>query len=143
MKKLIAAALLVVGITAFAQEQTQSPERAEMEKLSPEQRNQNQLKRMTEELNLNADQQVQIGKILAEQSEKREAMKAKREEMKTNQTRPSDEQRAAFKKQREDERNAMNEKMKSILTPEQFEKWKSDREKRESKMMERRGMKSE
>lgn len=45
MKKLFIAALLVVGMTSFAQERKGRPERSEMEQLTPEQRNQLHLKK--------------------------------------------------------------------------------------------------
>lgn len=143
MKKLFLAALLVVGLTTFAQEQNERPKRAGMENLTPEQKNQMHLKRLTSELDLNAKQQIEVGKIIAEQGMKKEAMKAKHQAMKADQKRPTDEERAAFKKQMLDDKNAMNDKMKAILTPEQFEKWKTIREKNQAKRGERKEMKRE
>ena len=78
MKKLFIAALLVVGITSFAQERRATTERAKMEQMTPEQRNQLHLKKMTLELDLNASQQKEISKVIAEQSNKREAKMAER-----------------------------------------------------------------
>ena len=49
-----------------------------MEQMTPEQRNQLLVKKMTLDLDLNAKQQEQAGKIIAEQSAKREAMKTER-----------------------------------------------------------------
>lgn len=129
MKKLFLAALLVVGLTTFAQEQKEKPQRPEMEKLSPEQRSQLQLKKITAELNLNADQQAQVQKLIAEQSAKREALKAKMQQMRDSHEKPSAEDRAMMM----DGKKAMDEKLKSILTPEQFEKWMSRREKNHEK----------
>ncbi len=63
MKKLIIAALLVVGMTSFAQDKKEMGtrhDRAEMEKFTPEQRNQLMLKKMTLELDLNASQQKEM-----------------------------------------------------------------------------------
>ena len=141
MKKLILIALLVVGMTSFAQ--VEKLGKAGMEKLTPEQRQEKQLKRLTTELNLTAEQQSQIGKILAENGEKREAHKAKREEMKAQQVKRTEEQKAAFKKQREEEKAVMNEKMKKILSAEQFEKWNALKEKGKAKMAELKEKKSE
>ena len=135
MKKLILIALLVVvGMTSFAQ--VEKLGKAGMEKLTPEQRQEKHLKRLSAELNLNAEQRVQIGKIMAEQSTKREGMKS-------NQEKPTEEQKAAFKKQREEEKAVMNEKMKKILSAEQFEKWNTLKEKGKAKMAELKEKKSE
>ncbi|PWA04658.1 hypothetical protein [Flavobacterium psychrotolerans] len=143
MKKLFLAALLVVGLTTFAQEQKDKPKRAGMENLTQEQKNQMHLKRLTSELDLNAKQQLEVGKIIAEQGTKKEAMKAKHEAMKAEQKRPTDEERAAIKKQMLDDKNAMNDKMKAVLSPEQFVKWNEIREKNKAKRGERKGMKRE
>lgn len=131
MKKLIIAALLVVGMTTFAQDKKERPKRAQMEKITPEQRQEKQLQRMTTELGLNAKQQEQMKQLLAEQATKREAMmekrEASREEMKK--------QREASRDKMEKQRETMENKMKAILTPEQLAKWKSNQE----KMRERAG----
>lgn len=142
MKKLIIAVLLVVGMTSMAQNGNGKPQRAENEKLSPEQRNQMHLKRMTSDLNLNAKQQEQVGHLFAEHSEKRDALKAKRDANRMNQERPSDEERIAHRNQMLEEKKAFDTKMKSILSPEQYEKWNAlkekNREKRDCKMREKK-----
>ena len=76
MKKLFIVALLAVGMTSFAQEKRTRPESAKMEQMTPEQRNQLHLKKMTLELDLNASQQKEMSKIIAEQSTKRQARMA-------------------------------------------------------------------
>jgi hypothetical protein len=127
MKKLIIAALLVVGLSASAQDKMEKrPDRAEMEKLTPEQRNQLTLKKMTLDLDLTAQQQEQIKPIIEEQSAKREAMRAAR---KANQEQPTTEERAAMKNKMLDEQIAMKDKMKNMLSAEQFEKWNAMKEK--------------
>jgi len=118
-KKLFLAALLVVGLATFAQDKKERPSRAEMEKMSPEQRNELHLKKMTSELDLNAKQQEQISQIISEKSTKREAMKTER------------------KNKMLEEKKEMDEKMKKILTPEQYEKWNANKEKRRGQMKER------
>ena len=70
MKKLIIAALLMTGMASFAQEQ-QHEKKQRMEQLSPEQRNELRLKKLTLELNLNSAQQKEMSKLIAEQSAKR------------------------------------------------------------------------
>lgn len=136
MKKLVLIALLVVGMTSFAQVEKEKLGKAGMEKLTPEQRQEKHLKRLTAELNLNTNQQAQVGKILAENGEKREAMKA-------NQEKPTEEQKSEFKKQRDEEKAVVNEKMKKILSAEQFEKWNALKEKGKVKMAELKEKKSE
>lgn len=120
MKKIIIAALLVVGMTSFAQDRKDMPKRAEMEKFTPEQRNQLMLKKMTLELDLSAKQQEQMKSIIAEKSAEREAMMKDRKE---NKTKLTTEERFARKSKMLDEQIAMKAKMKSILSADQFAKW--------------------
>ena len=131
MKKLFIATLLVVGLSTFAQETKDSnrPENSRNEKrerLSPEERDAKHLKKLTSDLNLTQKQQEQVGKIMAEQGAKREAFRANKKV-----------EHDAMKGKMEEERAATNAKMKAILTPEQFEKWSANNEKRRAEMKER------
>lgn len=140
MKNLIIVALLVVGMSAFAQDRKEMgkrPDRAEMEKLSPEQRNQLMLKKMTLELDLNAKQQEQVGQIIAEQSTKREVMMSHHKEMKENEKKLTADERFTMKSKMLDEQITMKAKIKNILSPEQFEKWNSLKEKYQQRRRER------
>lgn len=126
MKKLIIAALLVIGFSSFAQDQTQPDKKSnkgQKEKMSPEQRSQAQLDKMTTELNLDAKQQEQIKPIIVEQTAKREAMRAER--MAGNSKELTDEERESLKQKRKEEKAAMDNKLKAILSPEQFQKLKT------------------
>lgn len=143
MKKLFLVALVVVSFTAFAQEGLGKPSKDAMEKLTPEQRTEKHLKKLTADLNLNANQQEQVKQILTEQGIKREAFKAKREEYKANNLKPTPEEREALKSKMQEEKNAMDSKMKAILSPEQFEKWISIQEKKKEKMKARMEEKKE
>jgi Spy/CpxP family protein refolding chaperone len=139
MKRFIIVALLIVGLSSFAQEKKVIEKRgdsAPMEKFTPEQRNQLALKKMTLDLDLNAKQQEQMKQIIAEQSAKREAMKASRTE---NKQKPTTDEVFAMKNKRLDEQIAMKNKMKTILSPEQFEKWNALKESREHKRNHPRG----
>lgn len=132
MKKLFIVALLVVGMTSFAQERKAKPERAKMEQLTPEQRDQLQLKKMTLDLDLNASQQKEMSKIIAEQSAKREARMAERKA--TNDVAEKQltaDERFANKNQMLDEQMAMKERMKKILTSDQYKKWDDMRGKKQ------------
>lgn len=126
MKKLLIAALLFVGIASFAQEKR--------ERLTPEQRNEKHLQKLTSELNLDANQQTQVKQLLAERSAKAEKFKEARKDRKDSNVKPTAEEKAAFKKQMEDEVAANDAKMKSILKPDQYTKWKTLQEEKKEKM---------
>lgn len=117
MKKLIVAALLVVGLSTFAQVEKKGKEGKEpMEKMNPGERAEKALKKMTKELKLTDAQQKQIKVLLAEQEAKRADVN--------------------FKPSKED-RMAMKEKVSKILTPEQNEAWEKIQEERKEKMKEK------
>ncbi|CAA9203403.1 hypothetical protein FLA105534_04611 [Flavobacterium bizetiae] len=132
MKKLLIAALLFVGIASFAQEADQKPTREPRERLTPEQRNEKQLKKITSELNLDANQQAQVKKLLADRSAKAEQLREARQAKKDNNVKPTAAEREALKKQIMDEKEANDAKMKAILNADQYKKWTSiQEEKRE------------
>ena len=124
MKKLFIAALLVVGMTSFAQERKARPERAQMEQMTPEQRNQLHLKKMTLELDLNASQQKEMSKIIAEQSAKREARMTERKASKDSVKKQlTADELFAKKSKMLDEQIVMKERIKKILSADQYKKW--------------------
>jgi len=129
MKKIIIAALLFAGMSTYAQDTTASPKRAKMERITPEERQEKQLKRLTADLSLNSDQQLKVKQLLADQALLRE-----------NKVRPKEgsaeeikNQRMALKDNRQINKKVLDEKMKVILTPEQFSKWKTNQQKMEEK----------
>lgn len=130
MKKVFIVAVLAISLSSVAQDRKERPSRGEMEQMTPEQRSQLLVKKMTLELDLNAKQQDQVAKIIAEQSAKREAMraerKAKMEERKIN--------RFEMANKLLDEQIAMKDKMKSILSADQFAKWEALKEKTKERM---------
>lgn len=122
-KKLIIAALLVVSISSFAQDQTKPEKKGQQrERQTPEQRTQNQLDKLTTELSLNTQQQEQIKPILVEQNAKMEAMRAQR--MGGNAKEMTSEERDAFRAKRQEDKKATDAKLQAILTPDQFKKMK-------------------
>lgn len=140
MKKLIIAALLVIGFSSFAQEQKQPEKKSnngQRERMSPEQRNQAQLDKLTTELKLDAKQQEQIKPILAEQTAKLQAMRDQR--MAGNAKELTSEERKVLMQKRTDEKTATDGKLKAILTPEQFKKMKDNEAANREKMREARG----
>lgn len=125
MKKLIIAALLVVGVSSFAQDNTDRPQRSNM---TPEQRTEQRIARMTKDLNLDAKQQEQIKQLYVDEAKNREARMA---EMK--------DKKGQGREMMTEQRKAMEGKMAAILTPEQLVKWKSNQEKMQQRMQERMG----
>ena len=146
MKNSIIALLLIIGLSAFAQEKKdmgKRHQRSEMEKFTPEQRNQLMVKKMTLELELNSKQQEQVGKIIAEQGKILEARKAERMAMKNTTKKPTTDEHFAMKMKMLDEQIVMQAKIKSVLSPEQFKDWKNlkaeNRERFHKKRSEHRG----
>lgn len=137
MKKLLIALALVISISSFAQEQTQPEKKSgkgQREKMSPEQRNQALLDRMTTELKLNAQQQEQIKPIIAEQSAKLQGMRD--QQMAKNFKELTREERETLRQKRMEEKTATDNKLKAILTPEQFKKMKENEASNREKMKE-------
>ena len=118
MKKLIVAALLVVGLTTYAQEK--EGRKAGKEKLTTEQKVNLQVKKMTKDLDLNEKQTKDVRALVTKQVEKREDIKA----------------------QIQAEKEAVSVEMKKILTAEQYAKWEKNREEKtenfKEKMSERK-----
>lgn len=137
MKKLIVAALLITGMVTFAQEGKPQEKREKMEQMTPEQRNELHLKKMTLELGLNASQQKEMSKIIAEQTAKMDAARAERKAKGENNTKPTADERFAKRTKMLDEQIAMNDRVKKTLTPEQFEKWEKMKAHRRHEMKEK------
>lgn len=128
MKKVIVAALLVVGITAFAQEK--AGRRAGKEKLTFEQKVDFQVKKLTKDLDLNEKQAKDVRALVSKGVEKREAKIAEMKELKAK-------EREQTKAQRQAEQAAVSADMKKILTAEQFAKWEKNREERKENIKEK------
>lgn len=117
MKKFVLIFFALISITTLAQE-GRSPqgvpngEMPKREKPSVDE----QIKKMTTELNLTEIQQLQVREILVEQEKKREVFAPKKEQFE----RPNREEMEA---KILEERKISDEKFKKVLTPEQFTKW--------------------
>jgi protein CpxP len=117
MRKLIVAAFLVVGFTTFAQvEKKENAKKEQTEKMSPAERSQMALKRMTKNLSLNEAQQKQMSALLLE---------AEANKVTNNKAAKSD-------------RQLMKDKISKILTPEQNAKWDKIQAERKEKIQERK-----
>ncbi|MDG2432755.1 hypothetical protein [Flavobacterium sp.] len=131
MKKLFIVALAIVSMASFAQDKkdgSKRAQRANMEKMTPQERSAKRLEKMTADLNLDAKQQEKVKQLFAEQDATRESQKA---EMKKK--------RDQAKAKMGEQKQKMDDKMTAILTPEQSAKWKANQEKMKDKMQERRG----
>jgi len=126
MKKLIIAAVLMIGMTSFAQEKQAGEKGHKMERLTPAQRNEKHLQKLTSELSLNEKQQKEVGTILAEQSAKREAKHEERKKL-----------TEAQRTERKAEMEANDAKIKAVLTPEQTKKWEELKAKKKEEMIEK------
>jgi protein CpxP len=146
MKKIIIAALLVIGFSTYAQEGTEPKKKSNKgskEMKSPEQRSEAMLAKMTTELNLDASQQAQIKPVVAEQSVKMEAMRAQMKANKESGVMPSDAEKKEMRKNRMADKEATDNKIKSILTPDQFLKYQAMQEAEKSKMQAQQKQKAE
>ena len=117
MKKLVVALLFIVGITAMAQEkEMKRPNGDKFASLTPEQKVEFQVKKMSKDLNLNEKQVKEMKALVTKEVEKREAIKA---EMKALQAK----QRIEMKAKMDEEYASMSNEMRKILTSEQYTKW--------------------
>lgn len=140
MNKLFLIVLLVVGCNSFAQETKLENKRSEMEKLSPAQRDELHLKKMTLDLGLNEKQQKEMREIITAQSAKRTAAMADRKANQDKGIKPTPDQRFAMANQKLDDEIAVKERVKKILSPEQFNTWEN-RKKELNKMRRQKELK--
>ncbi|MDC6405160.1 MULTISPECIES: hypothetical protein [Maribacter] len=130
MRKLVLVALLLMGITAMAQEKNRKEGRRQMGDFTPEQMATLQTKRMTLALDLTADQQSKLQEMFtknaAERKAKMEAHKARRESWESL----SDDEKFALQNERLDNQIAHKKEMKAILDDTQYAKWEKMRAKR-------------
>lgn len=133
MKRVLLAILLVVGITTIAQERKMKDN-----DLTPEERVELQVKKMTLDLDLSAKQQNEIKTILLENAKLRETKIAEMKKRKESGEKLTKEERLKMENERLDNQIEMKQKMKTILTVEQMKKWEEKQERREEKMKSRR-----
>ncbi|MEG3656825.1 hypothetical protein V5097_05380 [Arenibacter palladensis] len=137
MKKLIVLVVLMAGITAMAQkperERGDRGHRSDMRDMTPEQIATLQTKQMTLALDLTEAQQKEIQSLNLEnavkRSEKMNEMKARKESGEAKKL--TSEERYAMKTAMLDHQIAQKEKMKKILSKEQYVKWEKMKENRE------------
>ena len=123
MKKIISIFILVFAFTFAAQAQKKGS-KFQAERM---------LKKLTKDLNLTEVQQEQIKPLLVAQIADRKLLSKKRKAMKESGEKPSREDRKKMREEREAKQTAMNSKMATILTEEQFEKFKVIAEEQKNK----------
>lgn len=138
MKNVVLSTVLLLNLVCFAQDEKPKMEerKAKMEKLesfTPEQQAELQLKKMTLELSLDTKQQEQLKKVLLNQAKKREATRNEIKSKKEKGENLSKDERFAMQSKMLDEKLALKEEMKKILTADQFKKWEENIEKREER----------
>lgn len=139
MKNLIVTALLLLSACTFAQEKMGNESNPHRKgHLQHEEREAIRLKKLTSELNLDAKQQEQIKVFMSEQKAKREAFMKERMANKEAEKEPTKEELKARREKMQGAKKEMDEKLKSILTPEQFTKWSAIKEEAKDKMKEKR-----
>ena len=129
MKKLIVTIVLVISSLSFAQEKS---------KLSPEQQTELQVKKMTLDLDLDANQQNELKTILLEQNKKRATKIAELKDKKKQGEKLSADEKFALKNKMLDEKIEHKARMKKILKPEQFQKWEQHQENRTKNLNQKR-----
>ena len=134
MKKLVVLVVLMAGITAIAQKpERERGHRGDMKDMSPEQIATLQTKQMTLALDLTDAQQKEIQSLnlqnAVKRSEKMNEMKARKESGEAKKL--TSEERYAMKTAMLDHQIAQKEKMKKILSKEQYMKWEKMKENRE------------
>src|SRR5215831_17810599 len=108
MKKLLLILVLGLGLTTYAQHH----EKSKMEQMTPEQRQKAHLDKMTKELKLNASQQDQVSKLMAENGTKMSDLKAQKEALNAKGSAATAAEKDALKKQMMDAKTDYEAKMK-------------------------------
>lgn len=133
MRTWILATVMMIGLSALAQP---GGERRG-ENLTPEQRVELQVKRMTLELDLNDKQQQEVKQMLTKKSKEREERMAEHKAKKEEGKKLTSDERFAMQSNMLDEKIEMKKEMKKILTSEQFEKFEAIHAKRQEKITKR------
>jgi len=134
MKKLIVAAMLVVGMTTFAQENNAKALVKASEKFDVKQGSEEELKSITEELKLTDVQYKQLAGVMTDYSTKRKAAAAERKANIANKTKITTEEFNKKNEEKKADREAYKEKVKGILTAEQYAKWEQLNQQKKSKL---------
>ena len=126
MKNVMIALVLLCSLSLAAQGKHRGFHGKKMAQtnLSAEQQAILQSKRMTLLLDLSADQQQHLERILIDQIERKREMQARRKGMRDSVVAPDSEQRFEYLNARLEEQIAFQNQMKGILSEEQYGIWK-------------------
>ena len=102
---------------------SQAQENPTQDHLSPEQRTELHLKKISMELDLSDNQQKELAKILAEESKEREAHRQEKAQFEKEGKKLSAEERFKKRSAMLDKQKVHRDKMKKLLTEKQFAKW--------------------
>lgn len=135
MKKTFLTLLVISTLSStYAQEKQAETAKPQRERMTTEQRNQLQLKRMTASLDLSASQQKEMAVIIADENAKRESKRAEMKANKEAKKQLTADEKFKMENEKLDAQIERKAKMKKVLNKEQFEKWEENQEKRSEKM---------
>jgi protein CpxP len=129
MKGILVVALLSLSISGIAQGK-KNRTNAERPQFTAQQQNELQVKKLTLELDLSADQQKQIAEIVSKNQLSREAMKTELKAKKASDKKITSDDKFVLKRNLLDDKIAYKSEMKKVLTMEQWEKWEKMPKKR-------------
>lgn len=116
MKKYLLVFALVVTGLSFAQD------KGKFKDATPEERAEMQTKKMAKDLTLNQEQEQKVNAILKEHHAN---LEAKKEEIKSEQIEAKKERRKKAMSELKENRSELKEKLKGVLTEEQYKKWET------------------
>ncbi len=116
MKKLLLTSLLSLGILSFAQKR-------ERKEISPEKRIEKQAEKLTADLSLSEDQKA---KVIVALNERKESLPERKE--------LTSEEKKELRKKMKAEQQTLKQKMKGILSEEQYKKWEAIMAEKKEKM---------
>ena len=136
MKKISLILILMLSISAFAQDRKQ--ERKQDHKMDKVEMSADEMatlrtKKMALKLDLTDAQQARLKTLFTEEANYKKTTMAQHREMKKD-TATWNKNRFAIQNARLDHQKEMQDKIKTILTPEQFETWKASSDRSEKKM---------
>ncbi|QED38166.1 hypothetical protein FK178_10750 [Antarcticibacterium arcticum] len=136
MKNILIILILMLSISAFAQDKKQ--ERKQVHKMDRVEMTADEMatlrtKRMALQLDLTAAQQASLKTLFTEQARYQKTMQAQHREMKKD-TAMWNKNEFAVQNARLDHQKEMQDKIRAILTPEQFETWKATADRSGKKM---------
>ena len=136
MKNLIIVLLLMLSVSAFAQDKKKERKpdhKTDRVEMTADEMTTLRTKRMALQLDLTQAQQASLKSLFIAQATQRKALNAQNREMRKD-TAAMRNNRFAMKNSRLDHQKEMQEKIRAILTPEQYETWKASADLQGKKM---------